>query len=606
MKILFLAFTIISLSAQIFADKLGDENMTVPKFREMKQGKIGNHLPIRDMKVEDGTLKYSDGSEVALWGTNYLPMSWHQYVNMKQLGTDMKKAMEEDVAHMKEMGMNVVRVHIFDREICDKDGNLIENEHLNLLEYLIFLCSKENIYLMITPISWWSSPVSVENTLSSNYTKMAMLIDETAIKAQENYLSQILNHKNPYTNNTMKEEKNICIYEIFNEPWYWRFADLENSVSDYRKDQIDANILERDKNIMIDIWNKYLDEKGFSASSENFSKFRYDYLKTYINRIVKIMRDEGVSQPIGWSPFELTLNSDSKEKNDPRDICLAIAESNADFFTGSDYLGGFDYRDDKNNMKWLEDFKITGVLNDKACVIYEFDATGTYTSAYLYPGMAKKFRNFGAQIACQFQYDSVADAAYNVDWVTHYLNYLYTPEKTVSFMIAGEAFKSIPRGYNFDFSSDVDLLFGDFYISYDKNISVMSTDNRLYYSSSIDINSAPLKMPVNLEEIVGVGDSPFVKYNGTGIYSLRKKGKEYELMINPDAVKIYNCMNPMGASLDKKTVELEYNAHEMTLNIKDLEKFSVWKVGNDEKREIVKVSDKTFEVEPGNYIIIKK
>lgn len=599
MKSIFIIAILFILSVGLLAD--GDKNMS--EFREFNPTKIGNPLPIRAMEVRDGVICYRDGSgEVALWGTNYLPMSWAQYVSMKKLGADMKKSIDEDLANMKSMGVGVLRVHIFDREICDINGNLIQNDHLDLLEYLIAQCKKENIYVFITLLSWWSSPVEAENNLSANYTKMAMLTDPIAIKAQENYLKQLLNRKNPYSNVAMKDDKAICIFEIFNEPWYWWYSDItDKKPTGYRSDQTKAGVMERDINNITDMWQNWLKVNDFVASEENFYKFRYEYLKKYINNMTDLMRETGVKQPIGWSPFELTLNSDTLIKDGPKDICEAIRDSRADFFTGSDYLGGFDYRDDKNNMKWLKDLKITGILNSKASVIYEFDATGTYTSAYLYPGMSKKFRNMGAQIACQFQYDSKVNAAYNVDWVTHYLNYYYTPEKTVSFIIAGQAFQNIPRGTSYDFDSEDELVFGDFAVSYSKNISIMSTKNKLYHSAAIT-DYMPLKLPVKLDEIIGVGSSPFVKYEGTGMYTLNIKGSKIEININPDAVKIYNCMNPMTSSFDKKTVDLEYNTHTMTLNIPGFEKFSV----KDGDNKTVKAEGKSFSVTPGKYILYRK
>lgn len=53
-------------------------------------------------------------------------------------------------------------------------------------------------------------------------------------------------------------------------------------------------------------------------------------------------------------------------------------------------------------------------------------------------------------------------------------------------------------------------------------------------------------------------------------------------------------------------MELEYNTHKLVLNIKDLSKFSVWRVDDKGKKIPVVVIDKTFDVSPGKYMIVKK
>ena len=117
-------------------------------------GRIGKPLPLRRMRVQRGVLGYEDGGEVALWGVNYYPQSWYQFDNMKRLGVDMKKAIRDDLDDMKQMGVEVIRIHVFDREISDRAGNLIDNEHLDLLDYLIHEASKRGIYFFFTPIAW--------------------------------------------------------------------------------------------------------------------------------------------------------------------------------------------------------------------------------------------------------------------------------------------------------------------------------------------------------------------------------------------------------------------------------------------------------------------
>lgn len=139
-----------------------------------KPGKIGSPMPFRPMHVEDGVLKYPDGAEVALWGVNYYPQSWYQFDNMKRLGVDMKKAIRDDLDDMRKMGVEVIRIHVFDREISDHAGNLIDNEHLDLLDYLISEASKRGIYFFFTPIAWWPGPNENKDSFSARSPKEYM------------------------------------------------------------------------------------------------------------------------------------------------------------------------------------------------------------------------------------------------------------------------------------------------------------------------------------------------------------------------------------------------------------------------------------------------
>lgn len=159
-------------------------------------GSIGKPLPLRHMRVRNGVLVYKDGGEVALWGVNYYPQSWYQFDNMKRLGVDMKAAIRNDLDDTRLMGVEVIRIHVFDREISDRDGNLIDNEHLDLLDHLISEGSKRGIYFMFTPIAWWPGPNENKDSFSARCPKEFMFCDDDTLKAEVNYYGNWLNHIN--------------------------------------------------------------------------------------------------------------------------------------------------------------------------------------------------------------------------------------------------------------------------------------------------------------------------------------------------------------------------------------------------------------------------
>lgn len=44
-------------------------------------------------------------------------------------------------------------LHAFDRQISDKQGNLVEDEHLDLFDHLVAVCKERDLYTVLTPIA---------------------------------------------------------------------------------------------------------------------------------------------------------------------------------------------------------------------------------------------------------------------------------------------------------------------------------------------------------------------------------------------------------------------------------------------------------------------
>ena len=126
---------------------------------------------------------------------------------------------------------------------------------------------------------------------------------------------------------------------------------------------------------------------------------------------------------------------------------------------------------------------------NKARIVYEFDAADV-AGSYMYPAMARSFRAAGFQWATQFAYDPLAIAYSNTEYQTHFLNLVYTPSKAVSFMIAGAAFRALPRGGDYGVYP-ASARFGPFRVSYVDDLSEMVTDTAFYYSNST--STAPSK-----------------------------------------------------------------------------------------------------------------
>lgn len=140
-----------------------------------------------------------------------------------------------DVYHFARRGFDAYRVHVWDTEISDSVGNLLQNEHLDLFDYMLAKMKARGINSILTPIAYWGNgfPEPNEHTpgFSRKYGKDACLTNEDAIKAQENYLYQFLNHVNPYTGLAYKDDPSIIAFEISNEPHHREAPEFEPSTS---------------------------------------------------------------------------------------------------------------------------------------------------------------------------------------------------------------------------------------------------------------------------------------------------------------------------------------------------------------------------------------
>ena len=111
-----------------------------------------------------GVIRWRDSQEeVALFGANYCVMSGSDYRMAGRVSTDRKAMIDEDMAQFARMGFTALRLCSWgDWENSDRDGNLIFNEHVDLLDYLIAKARERGIYLLLTPIHTYNPARSEE------------------------------------------------------------------------------------------------------------------------------------------------------------------------------------------------------------------------------------------------------------------------------------------------------------------------------------------------------------------------------------------------------------------------------------------------------------
>src|SRR6202142_933347 len=101
-----------------------------------------------------GVIRWADSKdEVRLYGANYCIMSGSDYRMAGLVSSDRKAMIDEDMAQFARMGWTALRLCSWgDWENADGAGNLIVNEHVDLLDYLIARARARGIYILLTPI----------------------------------------------------------------------------------------------------------------------------------------------------------------------------------------------------------------------------------------------------------------------------------------------------------------------------------------------------------------------------------------------------------------------------------------------------------------------
>lgn len=336
---------------------------------------------------KQGVLRRSDtGAEAAYYGTNYTAPFAHAYRALGYLGVDRKEAIRRDVYHLARLGLNAFRLHLWDVELSDERGNLRENDHLDLLDFLIAELERRGIDIVLTAQTDFGNGYPERNIDTGGF---AYLFDKCDIhsnpqarKCQENYLRQLASHVNPYTGLSYGADRAIIAMEINNEPCH---TSTSKQVTDY------------------------------------------------INSMVKALRRGGFDKPI---LYNVTHNPDVTEAYYKANIQGTTFQwYPTGLVNGRKRYGNFLPHVDNYTIPWEE--TMAG-YRGKARFIYEFDP-GDLLDANMYPAIVRTLRGKGFQWITQFAYDPTDIARFNTEYQTHFLNLAYTPSKALSMLIAAEA-----------------------------------------------------------------------------------------------------------------------------------------------------------------------
>lgn len=501
-----------------------------------------------DVFVDDlGIMRWGqDSAEVFGFGVNYTVPFAHAYRSAMKLGVSPEQAIDNDVYHFARLGFDAYRVHVWDTEISDTVGNLLENEQLRLFDYMLAKMKDRGMNFILTPIAFWGNgwPEPAESTpgFSHKYGKDECLTDEAAILAQANYLNQFLNHVNPYTGLAYKEDPSVVAFEISNEPHH----------------------------------------RGTPES-----------VTAYIRRMVDSMRETGCKKPIFYNiSHSIHLLNAYYE--------AGIQGGTFQWYptglgAGEELIGNFL----PNVDRYLIPFADNPAFQRGAKIVYEFDAADVGRS-YIYPAMARSFRTAGIQWATHFSYDPTYMAYANTEYNTHYMNLAYTPQKALSLKLAGEVFHEVPLNKSYG-RYPSNRRFENFWVDYETDLAEMVSETKFIYTNHTQ--SKPV-MAGQLTEIAGSGNSPVIRYEGTGAYFLDKIAEgAWRLEVMPDAIWIDN---PFGRnSLNRTLAVINWREWPMSIELPQLGTgFSITPL-NEGNSWRPHVSGNTFDIRPGTYLITK-
>ena len=494
-----------------------------------------------------GVIRWRDDrQEVALFGANYVLPTASDYRAAAYLRADRKRMIDEDMAQFARMGWDGLRLTFWgDWEASDSAGNLLANDHLDLLDYLIARARERGIYMLFSPIQLYGAnwPDALDDTtdpgFGRRFGKARMGTDTAAIAAQVNYLRQILQHVNPYTGVALKNEPAILFIELVNEPWHHP-EDPAGSI-------------------------RYINTLTDAVRSTGCTKLIFYNVSQDFRIADAIRRSRAQRVTFGWYPSGLNA--------------------------GRELEGNF--------LRAVDAFPdmLRPELARLPRIVYEFD-TPDLRTGYLYPAMARTFRAVGAQFVAMFAYDMLRTASRNLGWQTHYLNLVYTPRKAVSAIVAAEVMRRLPRLRSYGAYPD-NTRFSDFHVSYDGDLGELVAKDAFLYAGT---TRAVPPDPSALQRIVGFGSSPTVSYEGQGIYFLDKvRPGLWRLELYPDAVPVRDPFEPPNP--DKIVTRAISRAWPMTIALPDLGTSFTVKPITAGNAGLARAVTGRFTVTPGVYVL---
>ncbi len=553
------------------------------------------------LAVRDGKLVCPDGSEALLWGVNFqTPISW-EYNRLSRVGVDktaeaLKAVADANLDDLQLMGVNHLRCHLTPADFTDPEGNIdFTSVYADALDYMISEAEKRSMYVSFAFLNHMGQ--GGPGTAWIGGDRATWIQDEAVVECVKRYVGQLVSHVNRYTGKALSETENIAFWELINEPEMYSWSEIKSKSC-------------------VSAYNAWLQSEGREDSETSYADYRTHCLKSYIDGMKSLLASKNDSHPVCWS-----LNW-HRYRNGNEDIFKAVSQSGADIvafcnYPGQDLAGStywdkrFDFTD-TSFESWFNEqrssingygWALADDFASKAKIVYEFE-TFFNQSAYLYPVQALYFRSLNVQSACMWTYTFNEIAPYMGG--SHFLNLRCTPSKAVSFLIAQEMFRHLDGGV--DFPAGPNECQGQcFAISKSRGGAVWSDGETFINSCKVDEGWNPLPPATQVKYVAGCADSPIVSWSGTGIYFIRDKGDELEIVLLPDAEVVGDLFS--GATYGAaKTILSSVSKHSLSIKLEAWAGRSavLWKIDETGNRKSLGHISGTaaLNLSPGKYAVI--
>lgn len=433
------------------------------------------------------------GAPVRYYGTNYTAPFAHAFRALGAKGADRKEAIRGDVYHMARLGLNAFRLHLWEAELTDSLGNLLEGEHLDLLDFLLSELQGRGIDIVLTAQTSFGNGYPDKDTdtgaFTYDYAKCDIHRLPQAQACQENYLSQLMAHRNPYTGRTYAGDKAIIAVEINNEPCHAGATESE--------------------------------------------------VTAYIDRMSNALRRAGYDRMI---LYNVTHNPQVRDAYG--------RASDVQGFTYQWYPTGLVHGSERrgNLLPLVQDYPHPYARAGKAKFVYEFDPADVLQT-YLYPAVARTFLAEGFQWMTQFAYDPTLIAAWNTEYPTHWLNLAYTPGKAIGMLIAARMVQTQAeaQGHSRNTAPLVET-------DPKRDLAYLLTGDEFYYTNDCPVTIAD---PSGIAHVAGVGSSQLVQTRGRGAYFLdRLDDSVWRLELMPTPYIVANPFDA-HPSLNHRVADVE-------------------------------------------------
>jgi hypothetical protein len=292
--------------------------------------------------VDNATLYHEDGREVTLWGVNFQSamsgelQRYQRFSNhMRPFDPDEWKVMlDRSFDEIQQMGCDVMRIHLCPGDFADAQGNLVENEWLDMVDYTMAQCLQRGIYINFALHNHWQMWPGVVRPTFFGYGmkehKWELMCVPDLIRASKNYMTQFVNRPNPCDNHRpYKHNPAWIIAEMINEPGWPKtkpeMSEFPDGVTAYEQWLVDH-------------------EKPDNKAS--WLAFKYESIKSYINLTDAVLYDEKVPavpcwnlywskgpQHQGWEAYDATADSNVDI------VSFSTYPGQADSYSGADLSG---------------------------------------------------------------------------------------------------------------------------------------------------------------------------------------------------------------------------------------------------------------------------